>query len=98
MKDLSQQTACNFTKNEVKKIQKDLKRPKKKYHMIILQRTVCNNFKEPKFSLKITKFSISPRGPRLWNKILDNNTKAFTPSSLFQETRMINLENVVSFF
>ena len=59
------------------------------------------NFKEPRFSLKITKFAISSRGPRLWNKILDNNTKAFTSYSLFQTTiknRLINLENVVLFF
>ena len=43
----------------------------------------------------------SSRGPRLWNKILDNNTKAFTSYSLFQTTiknRLINLENVVLFF
>ena len=44
------------------------------------------NFKEPRFSLKITKFAISSQGPRLWNKILDNNTKAFTSYSLFQAT------------
>ena len=53
------------------------------------------------FSLKITKFAISSRGPRLWNKILDNNTKAFTSYSLFQTTiknRLIDLENVVLFF
>ena len=46
--------------------------------MIILQRTVYAVFKEPRFSLKITKFAISWRGLRLWNKILDNNTNAFT--------------------
>ena len=34
--------------------------------------------------------------PHLWNKILDNNTKAFTSFSL--KNRLINLENVVSFF
>ena len=59
------------------------------------------NFKEPRFSLKVTKFAISSRGPRLWNKILVNNAKAFTSYSLFQTTitnRLINLENVVLFF
>ena len=58
------------------------------------------NFKESRFSLKITKFAISSRGPHLWNKILDNNTKAFTSYYLFQTTmknRRINLENVVLF-
>ena len=59
------------------------------------------NFKEPRFSLKITKFAISSQGPRLWNKILDNNTKAFTSYFLFQTTiknRLINVDNVVLFF
>ena len=59
------------------------------------------NFKEPRFSLKVTKLAISLRGPRLWNKILDNNTKAFTYYSLFQTTiknRLISLENAVLFF
>ena len=69
--------------------------------MITLQKNGMCNFKEPRFSLKITKFAILSRGPRLWNKILDNNTKAFTSYSLFQTTikdRLINLENVVLFF
>ena len=59
------------------------------------------NFKKPRFSLKITKFAISSRGPHLWNKILVNNTKAFTTYFLFQTTiknRLINVENVVLFF
>ena len=41
------------------------------------------NFKEPKFVLKITIFAISSRGSRLWNKILDNDTKAFKRPSFF---------------
>ena len=58
-------------------------------------------FKELRFNLKITKFTILSRGPRLWNKILDNNTKAFPSSSSFQKTiknRLINLEDEVSSF
>ena len=47
--------------------------------------SMCN-FKEPRFSLKITKVAISSLGPRLWSKILDNNTKAFASYSLFQAT------------
>ena len=69
-------------------------------HDYLTKNSMCN-FKELRFSLKITKFAISSRGPRLWNKILDNNTKAFTSYSLFQTTiknRLINLENVVLFF
>ena len=59
------------------------------------------NFKETRFRLKVAKFAISSRGPRLWNKILDNNTKVFTSYSSFQttiENRLINLENVLLFF
>ena len=62
--------------------------------------SMCN-FKKPRFSLKLTKFAISSRGPRLWNKTLDNNTKTFTSYSLFQTTiknKLINLENAVLFF
>ena len=69
--------------------------------MITFLKNSMRNFKEPRFSLKITKFAISSRRPCLWNKILDNNTKAFTSYSLFQTTiknRLINLENVVLFF
>ena len=69
-------------------------------HDYFTKNSMCN-FKEPRFSLKATKFTISSQGPRLWNKILDNNTKAFTSYSLFQTTiknRLINLENVVLFF
>ena len=69
-------------------------------HDYFTKNSMCH-FKEPRFSLKITKFAISSRGPRLWNKILDNNIKAVTSYSLFQTTiknRLINLENVVLFF
>ena len=66
--------------------------------MNTLQKNSMYNFKELQFSLKATTFATSSRGSRLWNKILDNNTKAY---SLFQTTiknRLINLENVVLFF
>ena len=69
-------------------------------HDCFTKNSMCN-FKEPQCSLKVTEFAISSRGPRLWNKILDNNIKTFTSYSLFQATiknRPINLENVVLFF
>ena len=69
-------------------------------HDYFIKNSMCN-FNEPRFSLKVTKFAISSRGPRLWNKIFDNNTKAFTSYSLFQITiknRLINVENVILFF
>ena len=71
------------------------------FNMITLQTVCLCNFKEPRFRLKVTKFAILSQGPCLWNKILDNNTKAFTSYSLFQTTiknRLINLEDVVLFF
>ena len=76
----------------------------KKFNMIshdyFTKNTMCN-FKEHRFNLKVTKFGILSRRPRLWNKISDNSTKAFTSYSLFQTTvknRLINLESVVLFF
>ena len=75
-----------------------------KFNMIsndyFTKNSMCN-FKEPRFNLKVTKFAILSWGLRLWNRMLDNNTKAFTSYSLFQTTiknRLINLENVVLFF
>ena len=32
-------------------------------------------------------FALLSRGPRFWNKILDNNIKAFKPSLLFQDRK-----------
>ena len=58
-------------------------------HDYFTKNSMCN-FKEPRFSLKITKFAISSQGPPLWNKILDKNTKAFTSYSLFQTTIKID--------
>ena len=69
-------------------------------HDYFTKNSMCN-FKEPRFSLKITKFTTSSRLACLWNKVLDNIYKAFTSSSLFQKTiknRLINLENIASFF
>lgn len=51
-----------------------------KFHLILHKYFTTNsiyNLKEPRFSLKITKFAKSSRGQRLWSKTFDNNTKAF---------------------
>ena len=37
-----------------------------------------NNFEEPKRTLKATKFAISSRGPRPWNKHTDRFLKTIT--------------------
>ena len=46
-----------------------------------------NNFVEPRVGLKLTKFAISSRGPRLWNKVLNNNTKKWN-SFLFLRIKL----------
>ena len=48
------------------------------FHIIISQRTVRTVSRNLGLAKKITKFAILSRGLRLWNKIVDNNTKAFT--------------------
>ena len=43
----------------------------KKFHLISLDYFTKNSMyssKEPRFSLKITLFAVSSRGPHLWNK------------------------------
>ena len=58
------------------------------------------NFKEPRFSFKKTKLALASRGPSFLNKILDNNTKAFTSSSFFEKnmkSKLLNLGNIDSF-
>ena len=47
-------------------------------------RRASNNFKEPKLNLRITKFAISSRGPRLWNKLTIEETKACTYDKRFK--------------
>lgn len=50
-----------------------------------------------RFNLKI----ISSRGPRFWNKTLENDTEAITSCYFFQRTiekSLINLENAITFF
>ena len=37
-----------------------------------------NNFIKPKVCFKATKFTISSRGPRLWNSLTDKDTKTIT--------------------
>ena len=51
-----------------------------------------NNFEEPKITLKTTKFAISSRGPRLWNKHTDKFVKAITSALDFK------LRNVTNYF
>ena len=60
-----------------------------------------NNFVEPKFSLNVTKFAISSRGPRLWNKHTDKQAKTTNSASLFKEKikdHLLKLRNVANYF
>ena len=51
-----------------------------------------NNFEEPKITLKTTKFAISSRGPRLWNKHTDTFVKTISSALDFK------LRNVTNYF
>ena len=51
-----------------------------------------NNFEEPKITLKTTKFAISSRGPRLWNKHTGKFVKTITSALDFK------LRNVTNYF
>ena len=43
-----------------------------------------NNFLKPKSKLKISKYSVSIRGPTLWNDFLHSKTKSLTSLPMFQ--------------
>ena len=60
-----------------------------------------NNFEEPKITFKATKFAISSRGPRLWNKHTDRFLKTITSALLFKaklKEYLVKLRNVTSYF
>ena len=55
-----------------------------------------NNFLVPKLSLQKSRFKISVRGPRLWNKILLDSQKVLEKSNLFKaktKEMLVNTEN-----
>ena len=59
------------------------------------------NFSLKSYALNNTKFSISFRGPKLWNDILNKQEKEIQPYKLFQKkmkTKLLDLENEISFF
>ena len=75
-----------------------------KFHEISHQyptRFCQNSFKEKPFDLKQTKFAISSRGPRLWNKILHQNQKSILYEASFKrevKNSLFHLQNEVEFF
>ena len=51
------------------------------------------NFKEPNILFRVTKFAISSRGPRIWNKHTDKLLKATNSLPLFKTKMLIKLRD-----
>ena len=59
------------------------------------------NFKEPNILLRVTKFAISSRGPRIWNKHTDKLLKTTNSLPLFKakiKDCLIKLKNIPIYF
>ena len=59
------------------------------------------NLKQPKTFSKMIKFSISSRGPQLWNNLLDSNIKSIDSLSSFKKLvkkQLLNSENKIIHF
>ena len=59
------------------------------------------NFEEPKITFKSTKFAISSRKPRLWNKHSDRFSKTITSALIFKgklKEYLVKLRKVSSYF
>ena len=59
------------------------------------------NFSVRPYSLKSTKFSISLRGPKLWNDFLDTGEKHMQSLSIFQnqiKAKLLKFENEAKYF
>ena len=79
----------------------NIEKEKVKQHWAWVEKSVHVILKSLALTFKITKFAISLNGPRLWNKMLDKDTKAITFFSLFERTikkKFINLESATEFF
>ena len=60
-----------------------------------------HNFAEPKITFKTTKFAISSRGPRFWNKHTDRFLKAKTSAQLFKaklKEYQVKLRDATNYF
>ena len=60
-----------------------------------------NSFVENQLVYSQTKFSVSSRGPRLWNNILDQQQKSIDHETIFKESvklSLLSLENEIRFF
>ena len=60
-----------------------------------------NNFNLKKCSLYSTKYSISFRGPKLWNELLTKEEKQIISYKFFSEkvkSKLLDAENEIDFF
>ena len=60
-----------------------------------------NHFEEPKIQLNQTKFAVSSRGPRVWNKILSNHEASMQNENFFKKSvknTLLFLKNEMIFF
>ena len=60
-----------------------------------------NSFAESQLVYSQTKFSVSSRGPRLWNKLLDQQQKSLDREISFKKSiklSVLSLENKIRFF
>ena len=60
-----------------------------------------NSFVQNQLVYSQTKFSVSSRGPRLWNNILDQQQKSIDHETIFKESvklSLLSLENEIRFF
>ena len=60
-----------------------------------------NSFVESQLVYSQTKFSVSSRGPRLWNKLLDQQQKSLDRETCFKKSiklSLLSLENEIRFF
>ena len=87
-----------FNSQETARIFNDMiKKPVHKYPTYFSKSNFCLKF----FSLNSTKYSISFRGPKLWNEILYKEEKELESYSLFQNTlksKLLLTENETKYF
>ena len=82
-----------FINNQIPSIFSDfIKRPNHKYPTNFSQ----SRFYLKRYSLNSTKYSISIRGPKLWNDVINKEEKDIQSYSLFQKkikSKLIKIEN-----
>ena len=87
-----------FNNQETPRIFNDLiKKPVHKYPTNFLKLNFCLK----NVSLNTTKYSVSFRGPKLWNEILHKEEKELESYSLFQniiKSKLLMIENETKYF